>query len=264
MPKRLIVVSNRLPLTLRKEEGSWKTERSSGGLAAAMNPLLRKIGGEWIGWPGGKAEEDDEQRRAILHNWEQTERCFAVNLPGETAARFYEGYANQSLWPVFHNFPSQLKFDAKNWGAYVEANQIFCRAVVENHQPGDLIWVHDYHLMLLPQMFARIAGCGHRLFPAYSVSLLAKLSDYSPARGPIAKPAWRRSAGVSNPRVFATVSRRVAPGAGRGKQNQRGADRGARGPSGGAPYRYRSRRIYGSVEQRWKDSQLIRRMGRTL
>lgn len=152
MPKRLIVVSNRLPLTLRKEEGSWKTERSSGGLATAMNPLLRKIGGEWIGWPGGKAEEDDEERSAILRNWEQTERCIAVSLPAETAARFYEGYANQTLWPVFHNFPSQLKFDAKNWDAYVEANQIFRRVVVKNYRPGDLIWVHDYHLMLLPQM----------------------------------------------------------------------------------------------------------------
>jgi trehalose-6-phosphate synthase len=65
---------------------------------------------------------------------------------------FYEGIANQTLWPVFHYFPSQLRFDAKEWAAYVAANRIFCRAVVDWYQPGDLIWVHDYHLLLLPRM----------------------------------------------------------------------------------------------------------------
>jgi trehalose 6-phosphate synthase/phosphatase len=152
MGNRLIVVSNRLPLTLRKTEGGWATERSSGGLATAMNPLLRKNGGDWIGWPGGSLEDDDPERRAILENWQQTEHCIAVDLPTEIATRFYEGFANQALWPIFHNFPSQLKFDPDDWKAYVEANRIFCKAVLDHHQPGDLIWVHDYHLMLLPRM----------------------------------------------------------------------------------------------------------------
>jgi hypothetical protein len=53
---------------------------------------------------------------------------------------------------VFHNFPSQLKFDPKSWDSYVEANRVFCRAVVERYEPGNLVWAHDYHLMLLPQM----------------------------------------------------------------------------------------------------------------
>jgi len=117
-----------------------------------MNPLLAKTGGDWIGWAGDSGEEASEQRQAILAEWTQSERCFAVDLPKDVAAGFYEGYANQTLWPVFHNFPSQLKFDAKHWGAYVEANQIFCDAVVKRYHPNDLIWVHDYHLMLLPQM----------------------------------------------------------------------------------------------------------------
>ncbi len=155
MRSRLIVVSNRLPLTLRKTERGWATERSSGGLATAMNPLLQKNGGIWIGWPGDGADNDEneeKERRSILQNWEQTERCIAIDLPGEVSTRFYGGYANQTLWPVFHNFPSLLKFDAKDWDAYVAANRIFCQAVVERHQPDDLVWVHDYHLMLLPQM----------------------------------------------------------------------------------------------------------------
>ena len=149
---RLIVVSNRLPLTLRKTDDGWKTERSSGGLASAMNPLLRKGGGDWIGSAGSSKEEDPESRRRVLAEWAQKDGCFAVELPEDVATGFYEGYANQTLWPVFHNFPSQLKFEPKTWEAYVEANRLFSEAVVERYKPNDLIWVHDYHLILLPQM----------------------------------------------------------------------------------------------------------------
>jgi len=145
-------VSNRLPLTLKKTKEGWDTVRSSGGLASAMNPLLAKTGGDWIGWAGDNEGEDDRERRAILSQWTETDHCFAVDLPKEVAAGFYEGYANQTLWPVFHNFPSRLMFDAKQWDAYAEANRIFCEAVVRRYRPNDLIWVHDYHLMLLPQL----------------------------------------------------------------------------------------------------------------
>src|SRR5437762_2993753 len=152
MSNRLIVVSNGLPLTLRKADGHWTTERSSGGLASAMNPILRRHGGDWIGWAGTSGEEDKKERRSLLEDFAQKEQCFAVELPAEIVTGFYEGYSNQTLWPVFHNFPSQLKFDAKDWQAYVEANRIFADKVVERYKPNDLIWVHDYHLMLLPQM----------------------------------------------------------------------------------------------------------------
>src|SRR5438132_2987632 len=152
MSNRLIVVSNRLPLTLRKADGRWTTERSSGGLASAMNPILRRNGGDWIGWAGASGEEDQEERRSVLEGWAQKEQCFAVELPEEIATGFYEGYSNQTLWPVFHNLPSQLKFDAKDWQAYVEENRIFSKAIVERYKPDDLVWVHDYQLMLLPQM----------------------------------------------------------------------------------------------------------------
>src|SRR5437868_9329195 len=108
---RLIVDSNRLQLTLQKTEEGWKTARSSGGLASAMNPLLGKTGGDWIGWAGSGGEEDSHERHQILAQWAETDLCFAVDLPEDVAAGFYEGYANQTLWPVFHNFPSQLKFE---------------------------------------------------------------------------------------------------------------------------------------------------------
>jgi trehalose 6-phosphate synthase/phosphatase len=152
MENRLIVVSNRLPLTLRKTETGWSTEKSSGGLASAMTPLLRKGCGEWIGWAGDGANGERDERRAILQGWEESDRCIAIDLPAEIATRFYEGYANQTLWPVFHYLLSQLKFDPQDWDAYIEANRIFCKAVVERYRPGDFVWVHDYHLMILPRL----------------------------------------------------------------------------------------------------------------
>lgn len=139
-------------MTLQETEEGWKSVRSSGGLASAMDPLLAKSSGDWIGWAGTGSGDGGPQVRAILAEWAEKDHCFAVDLPDDVAAGFYEGYANQTLWPVFHNFPSQLKFDAKDWDAYVEANRIFCDAVVNRYKPDDLIWVHDYQLMLLPQM----------------------------------------------------------------------------------------------------------------
>ena len=172
---RIIVVANRLPLTLKKTGQGWDTTRSSGGLASAMNPLLGKTGGEWIGWAGDSGGEDRQKRQAILSEWARTDQSFAVDLPQDVAAGFYEGYANQTLWPVFHSFPSQLKFDARHWESYVEANRLFCEAVVNHYRPNDLIWVHDYHLMLLPQMLRerlRDAAVGfflHIPFPSSEV-----------------------------------------------------------------------------------------------
>lgn len=139
-------------MTLQETEEGWKSVRSSGGLASAMDPLLAKSGGDWIGWAGTGSGDGSQEVQAILAEWAEKDHCFAVDLPDDVAAGFYEGYANQTLWPVFHNFPSQLKFDAKDWDAYVEANRIFCDAVVNRYKPDDLIWVHDYQLMLLPQM----------------------------------------------------------------------------------------------------------------
>jgi trehalose 6-phosphate synthase/phosphatase len=145
---RLIVVSNRLPVALVRDGEAWSTKRSAGGLATAMDPILRKEGGVWIGWSGAK-EEDPPEALELL---KREQSAIAVNLPADVAEKFYEGYSNQALWPLFHNFPSRLRFDPDTWEAYNEANRRFSDAVVEQYQPGDRIWVHDYHLMLLPRM----------------------------------------------------------------------------------------------------------------
>jgi len=171
---RLIVVSNRLPLALRRVGEAWRTERSSGGLASALDPVLKRTGGLWFGWPGdstGPEAARDEQ----LSSWRKKHGYVAVELPTDVARNFYEGYANQTLWPLFHNFPTNVEFDPAGWKAYVEANHHFRDRVLEILEPGDLVWVHDYHLMLLPGLLrearpsAAIGFFLHIPFPASEV-----------------------------------------------------------------------------------------------
>jgi trehalose 6-phosphate synthase/phosphatase len=155
---RLLVVSNRLPLSVRKvKDGEWRSEASSGGLQSAMNPILARRGGLWIGWPGygprGKDAGWDEQ----IELWKERHGFHAVDLPAALARKFYEGYANQTLWPLFHSFSTRFDYDAELWAAYVTANRRFRDAVLEHLQPGDTVWVHDYHLMLLPRMLRDVA-----------------------------------------------------------------------------------------------------------
>ena len=168
---RLIVVSNRLPVALVRDGDQWKTKRSAGGLATAMDPILKRAGGIWIGWSG--AEEVIPPEALQLLREEQS--SIAVNLPVDVQRGFYDGYANQALWPLFHSFTSRLHFDPDSWKAYNEANRLFCDAVVAEFQPGDRIWIHDYHLMLLPGMLreklpdAAIGFFLHIPFPASDI-----------------------------------------------------------------------------------------------
>jgi trehalose 6-phosphate synthase/phosphatase len=152
MPSRVVVVSNRLPLTLRGSAAGWVGEPSAGGLVTALNPVVSRRGGIWVGWPGEGPDRTDPGRQEALARWESEQGFAAVELPRSLASRFYQGYPNQTLWPLFHQFPSMLEYRPESWTAYVEANQRFRDAVLARLEPGDSVWVHDYHLMLLPRM----------------------------------------------------------------------------------------------------------------
>jgi trehalose 6-phosphate synthase/phosphatase len=131
--RRLIVISNRLPAKLRATSHGWRSEKSTGGLATAMNPILRDRGGLWIGWPGESAESDDPKRQEVLRKWRQ-EGLVPIDLSADTAEHFYEGYCNQTLWPLFHHFPSRVAFDPQGWTAYRSANEIFRDAAVQEYR----------------------------------------------------------------------------------------------------------------------------------
>src|SRR5690242_783730 len=139
---RLLVVSNRLPVTLKAKEGSWTAERSSGGLASAMGPILQRTGGLWIGWTGAVEALEDRERDRLLADESSNFRLRAVEMSPELGTSFYEGYSNQTIWPLFHSFPDRMRFVPEAWNTYVEGNRSFCDAVAEEYRPGDLVWVH--------------------------------------------------------------------------------------------------------------------------
>lgn len=156
-PRRLVVVAHRLPLTLRRSGETWSAEPSAGGLATALGPILERSRGLWIGSPGDAPAQPDPRRERLLREWAETRRFHAVELPRELAARFYDGYSNQTLWPLFHQFPSRVAFDARGYAAYVDANRRFADAVLGLLRPGDLVWIHDYHFLLLPRLLREAA-----------------------------------------------------------------------------------------------------------
>ncbi len=150
--QRIIVVSNRLPVSLKRVGAHWQSKTNAGGLSTAMTPILRNSEGIWIGWSGDTSSVRDQDREAILNQWAENHRYFSVDLDAETAYGFYEGISNDALWPLFHHFPSMLRFEPEHWHSYVKANQLFCDAILKQIGPNDLVWIHDYHLLLLPQM----------------------------------------------------------------------------------------------------------------
>jgi trehalose 6-phosphate synthase/phosphatase len=159
--QRLLVVSNRLPLTARRVSGRWRGERSSGGLVAAMAPLMAQTHGLWLGWPGDALPGEPEGRAKLMREWEEEHGYVAVEIPAKISRSFYEGYANDTLWPLLHGFPTRVVFVPESWAAYRDANERFAAAVVSRLLKGDLIWAHDYQLMLVPQMVRERVSDAH-------------------------------------------------------------------------------------------------------
>ncbi|KAJ7227085.1 glycosyltransferase family 20 protein [Mycena pura] len=147
----LIVVSNRLPVTITKDaNGEYHFKMSSGGLVSALSGFKKSLNFTWIGWPGFFIPLKD---RPIVDKRLMDEySCQAVYLDDDVADRHYNGFSNSILWPLFHYHPGEMNFDEENWLAYRQANLRFAEVVRTQITPGAMVWVQDYHLMLLPML----------------------------------------------------------------------------------------------------------------
>lgn len=172
--ERLIVVSNRLPIRLEPGGHGFEYLPSVGGLTTSLNAVRKSMDLLWLGWPGVNAVEARE-RAAIEDRLRREFDSIPLFLPTRRFERFYFGFSNGCLWPLFHYFPQYAHFSPSEWQAYVEVNRAFCDKLLEAARPGDKIWIHDYHLMLLPAMVRRAlpgAAIGfflHIPFPSYEV-----------------------------------------------------------------------------------------------
>ncbi|KAI9842220.1 MAG: Trehalose-6-P synthase/phosphatase complex synthase subunit [Thelocarpon superellum] len=154
---RLLLVSNRLPITIkRSDDGKYDFSMSSGGLVSGLSGLKKSTTFQWYGWPGQEVPEDEvsmvEKRLKDEYN------AVPIFIDDELADRHYNGFSNSILWPLFHYHPGEITFDESAWEAYQEANRLFAKAVAKDVNDGDLVWIHDYHLMLLPAMLREEIG----------------------------------------------------------------------------------------------------------
>jgi trehalose 6-phosphate synthase/phosphatase len=167
---RLLVVSNRLPITVTARKARPTIELSAGGLATGMRGPHARSGGLWLGWTGlaqPLAPEAARQLDAKL----ASERMVSVGMSAEEVATYYENMSNGVLWPVFHDRLDQLPLHVEGWDVYERVNARFADAVVAQYEPGDTIWIHDFQLLRLPALLrqrlpnARIGFFLHIPFP---------------------------------------------------------------------------------------------------
>src|SRR3982750_4894104 len=170
---RLLIVSNRLPITATVNGDTMSFTQASGGLATGLRGCHERTGGLWIGWPGIDAPPSPQ--RSALDTQLAERGIVAVHLTREEVRQYYEEFSNGVLWPLFHYLLDRLPPGPTSWSTYEAVNRRFADGAIERYQPGDLVWVHDYQLMLVPEMIrrrlpdARIGFFLHIPFPAAEV-----------------------------------------------------------------------------------------------
>jgi trehalose 6-phosphate synthase/phosphatase len=186
--RRLVVVANRLPFSAAVENGSLVYTESPGGVASGLRTYLNSLGGArtdireflWVGWPGSAVDPAFRQELRYVARGEF--RSSPVFLSGEEMEKFYQGFCNRTIWPLFHYFPTFTAFDDEEWRQYRHVNELYCEEVLDSLQEGDVVWVHDYHLMLLPGLLRErrrdltIGFFLHIPFPDYEIFRLLPAS----------------------------------------------------------------------------------------
>jgi trehalose 6-phosphate synthase/phosphatase len=155
---RLVIVSNRLPFTVSFEGEQPRFTPSAGGLTSGLWSYLERLRVEvpkrtdflWVGWPGISVAP--EQQTAVRDFGETNFNASPIFLSEESMDRFYLGFCNRTVWPLFHYFTTLARFEEDHWQEYQRVNRTFAGALIQMLRPDDLLWIHDYHLMLLPKL----------------------------------------------------------------------------------------------------------------
>ena len=168
-----------MPFTASNNQGKLVFHAGPGGLVSGLTAYLNsvekapsKIEHLWIGWPGIEVDEDIRDK---LKSKAAKEHAWPVFLDTDSMDKFYHGFCNSTIWPLFHYFPTYAKFDEEYWTQYVKVNEVFRDSILKVVQPGDVVWVHDYHLMLVPKLLREkvpdltIGFFLHTPFPSYDI-----------------------------------------------------------------------------------------------
>lgn len=174
--KRTVIVSNRLPIDVDIHNGVIEVKPSVGGLATGLSSIHPKDKSIWIGWVGIPDEEipnnsvKDQLVDLVISN-----HCIPIYLSKYEVENYYYGFSNRIIWPLFHYFLQYSVFNKSRWKSYQHVNRYFATEVLNYSEPTDLIWIHDYHLMLLPSLLKEknpelnIGFFLHIPFPSYEI-----------------------------------------------------------------------------------------------
>jgi trehalose 6-phosphate synthase/phosphatase len=147
----LVIIANRLPFSIKKDLTFVK---SPGGLVSGIETFLKRSGIKdylWIGWPGNNFDKTQKKLEYIREKSKKY-NAYPVFISAKQVDKFYNGFCNKTLWPLFHSFQTYAIYDKTFWDNYIKVNEIFCEEVSKVIKDDSIVWVHDYHLMLLPSM----------------------------------------------------------------------------------------------------------------
>ncbi|MCK4359989.1 MAG: bifunctional alpha,alpha-trehalose-phosphate synthase (UDP-forming)/trehalose-phosphatase [Candidatus Cloacimonetes bacterium] len=173
---RLLIVSNRLPITIEKRKGNLHFRPSVGGLATGLGSFYKSYDSVWLGWCGISADKvDRNEKENIKTKLMRDFASYPIFLSKRDIEMYYRGFCNETIWPLFHCFTQYAVYDKSLWGSYGFVSRLFCDAVLKIANPDDIIWIQDYHLMLLPKLIrermpdATIGFFLHIPFPPFEI-----------------------------------------------------------------------------------------------
>jgi trehalose 6-phosphate synthase/phosphatase len=168
---RVLLVANRLPYSIAREKDGWTWKENAGGVAVGLRSVVRQVDCLWIGAAPQPLEDISEGIRDLERLFLERFNCAAIFLKRAEHDGYYRDFSNGVLWPAFHGFGMAETFDVARWRHYRRVNQYFLDKVLEHLRPGDVVWINDYHLLLLPMMLrartdgVRIGFVVHTAFP---------------------------------------------------------------------------------------------------
>ncbi|MFW5752348.1 MAG: bifunctional alpha,alpha-trehalose-phosphate synthase (UDP-forming)/trehalose-phosphatase, partial [bacterium] len=172
---KVIIVSNRLPVSISKKGTEIIVQPSMGGLATGMKSFYKSYESIWIGWPGLVLNRTNKKERDEITGKLKEEKCAPVFLSQKQINQYYLGFSNKTVWPLFHYFPQYTVYQENLWDTYRKVNQIFADEIMKFASEDDIIWIHDYHLLLLPEMVRKkmpgvtIGFFLHIPFPSFEI-----------------------------------------------------------------------------------------------
>jgi trehalose 6-phosphate synthase/phosphatase len=172
---RLLIISNRLPVHITRQKDRLQFQPSVGGLATGLASYRKASQSVWIGWPGLDCDTLNDTEKKDIRKRLNAMDCVPVHLTAKEMRYFYEGFCNKTIWPLFHYFQLYTIYEQAFWQAYQQVNERFLEITLKIAKPGDTIWVHDYQLMLLPELLrhrlpeASIGFFLHIPFPSFEV-----------------------------------------------------------------------------------------------